>query len=65
MMSISTAEILSEAEVDSENVARLKATVRKGARIESVPKKKLEKLASKTKLYWKFEDGWLILYGLS
>jgi len=46
MMSISTAEILSEVEVDSENVARLKITVRKGARIESVPKKKLEKLAT-------------------
>lgn len=63
--SISTDEALSKAEVDSENVVRLKATIRKGARIESVPLKKLEKLANKTRLHWKLEDNWLILYGLS
>lgn len=43
---------------------RLKVRVHKGARIESVPLRKLEKLASKTSRYWKFEDGWLILMGL-
>ena len=64
-LSISTEEVLSNAEVDSENIVRLKLTTRKGTRIESVPLKKLEKLASKTKLHWKLEDGWLILYGLS
>lgn len=62
---ISTAELLSKAEVDSENIVRLKLTTRKGTRIESVPLKKLEKVANKPKLYWKLEDGWLILYGLS
>ena len=62
---IPTDEVLSKAEIDSESVIRLKVTVRKGARIESVPLKKLEKLASRSRLYWKFEDGWLILGGLS
>jgi len=66
MRSISTEEVLPKTEVDSENVVRLKVTVRKGARIESVPLKKLEKLASKTRLHWKLkDDGWLILVGLS
>ncbi len=60
----STAELLSKAEVDSESIVRLKLTTRKGTRIESVPLKKLEKLANKTNLYWTLEDGWLILYGL-
>ena len=64
-LSISTEEILSNAEVDSENIVRLKLTTRKGTRIESVPLVKLEKLANKTNLYWKLEDGWLTLYGLS
>jgi hypothetical protein len=63
-MSISTEEILSNAKVDSENIVRLKLTTRKGTRIESVPLKKLEKLANKTNLYWKLEDEWLTLYGL-
>ncbi len=61
---VSTSEVITKAEISSENVVRLKVTVRKGARIESVPLKKLEKLANKTNLYWKLEDGWLILYGL-
>ena len=47
----------------SEEIVRLKVTVRKGARIESVPLKKLEKLANKARRYWKLEDGWLILVG--
>ena len=64
-ISVSTDEILSKAEVDSENVVRLKVTVRKGARIESIPLKKLERLAKKTELYWKLEDDWLMLYGFS
>ena len=63
-LSISTEEVLSNAEIDSENIVRLKLTTRKGTRIESVPLKKLEKVANNTKLYWKLEDGWLILYGL-
>ena len=63
--SISTNEVLSKLEVDSEGIVRLKLTTRKGTRIESVPLKKLEKLANKTNLYWKLEEGWLILYGLS
>lgn len=62
--SISTEEELSKAEVDSENIVRLKVTVRKGARIESVPLKKLEKMASKKRLQWQMKEGWLILYGL-
>ena len=63
--SISTTEALSKVELDSESIVRLKLTTRKGTRIESVPLKKLEKLADKTNLYWKLDDGWLILYGLS
>ena len=62
--SLSTTEVLSKAEIDSESIIRLKLTTRKGTRIESVPLKKLEKLSTKTKLHWKFEDGWLMLYGL-
>jgi len=62
--SISTTEALSKVELDSESIVRLKLTTRKGTRIESVPLKKLEKLANKTNLYWKLEEGWLILYGL-
>jgi len=61
---VSTNEIISGLNVASEDVVRLKVTMRKGARIESVPLKKLEKLASRTRLYWKFEDGWLTLIGL-
>ena len=63
--SISTTEALSKVELDSDSIVRLKLTTRKGTRIESVPLKKLEKLANKTNLYWKLEDEWLILYGLS
>jgi len=65
MSQVFTNEVMSGLTVTSEDVVRLKVTVRKGARVESVPLKKLEKLASKTKLYWKLENGWLILYGLS
>ena len=57
--------MISKANISSDNVVRLKVTVRKGARIESVPIKKLDKLANKKNLHWKLEDGWLILYGLS
>ena len=64
MQPISTDEELSKAELDSENILRLKLTTRKGTRIESVPLKKLEKLANKTNLYWKLEEAWLTLYGL-
>jgi len=63
--SVSTYETISEVDIISENVVRLKVTVRKGARIESVPLKRLEKLANRTRLHWKLEDGWLTLYGLS
>ena len=65
MSQVSTSEIISGLNFTSEDVVRLKVTVRKGARIESVPLKKLEKLASKTRLYWKFEKGWLTLIGVS
>ncbi len=64
MSQVSTNEILARHDLSSEEITRLKVTLRKGARIESVPLKKLEKLASKTRRYWKFEDGWLILVGL-
>ena len=64
MQPISTDEELSKVELDSENIVRLKLTTRKGTRIESVPLKKLEKLANKTNLYWKYEEGWLTLIGL-
>ena len=40
---------------------RLKVTVRKGARIESVPLKRLEKANSYKKKRWELQDGWLIL----
>ena len=64
MSRVSTSEIMAGLDVGSEDIVRLKVTMRKGARIESVPLKNLEKLASRTRLYWKFEDGWLILIGL-
>ena len=64
MSQVSTNEILARHDPSSEEIVRLKVTVRKGARIESVPLKKLEKLANRSRLYWKFEDGWLILIGL-
>ncbi len=60
----STSEIMVSRDFSSEEIVRLKVTVRKGARIESVPLKKLERLATKKRRYWKFEDGWLILFGL-
>ncbi len=63
--SVSTDEVISKADASSDNIVRLKLTTRKGTRIESVPLKKLEKLASKTRLHWALKDGWLILYGLS
>ncbi|MEM3377534.1 MAG: hypothetical protein QXV09_07205 [Candidatus Bathyarchaeia archaeon] len=40
---------------------RLKVTVRKGARIESVPLRQLEKASGYKKKRWEFENGWLIL----
>ena len=43
MSQVSTNEILAGVDVGSEEIVRLKVTVRKGARIESVPLKKLEK----------------------
>jgi len=64
MSQFSTNEIMTGFDVASEEVVRLKVTVRKGERIESVPLKKLEKLASKKTRYWKFENGWLTLIGL-
>lgn len=63
--SVSTDEALAKNEIDSESIVRLKITIRKGARIESVPMKKLEKLASRKKLHWKLEGGWLTLIGLA
>jgi len=63
MSQVSTNEILARHDPSSEEIVRLKVTVRKGARVESVPLKKLEKLASKRRRYWKFEDGWLTLTG--
>lgn len=60
----STSEIMAGLDFSSEDIVRLKVTVRKGARIESVPLKKMEKLANKKRRYWKFENGWLILTGL-
>ena len=63
MLSISTEELLSKAEVDSENIIRLKLTTRKGTRIESLPLNKLQKIAKKPNLYWKLENEWLLLYG--
>jgi len=61
--SVSTAEVISKADVSSDNVVRLKLTTRKGTRIESVPLKKLEKLATNTRLYWNLDNEWLTLYG--
>jgi hypothetical protein len=61
---VSTNEIMAGLDVSSDEIVRLKVTVRKGARIESIPLKKLEKLAGKKRRYWKFEDGWLTLIGL-
>ena len=61
----STSEIMAGLDFTSEDIVRLKVTVRKGARIESVPLKKMEKLANKKRCYWKFENGWLILVGAS
>jgi hypothetical protein len=40
---------------------RLKITVRKGARIESIPLKQLEKASGYKKKRWEYKDGWLIL----
>jgi len=61
---VSTNGIMAGLDVSSDEIVRLKVTVRKGARIESVPLKKLQKLASKKRRYWKFENGWLTLIGL-
>jgi len=58
---ISKNPIKTETEVDADNVIRLKITVRKGARIESVPIKKLEKLATKKQKQWELKGEWLIL----
>jgi hypothetical protein len=61
----STDEIMDNFDISGEKIVRLKVTVRKGARIESVPLKKLEKLTTEKNRYWKFEDGWLMLVGKS
>ena len=61
---VSTNEEIFETEFHGDNKISLKITVRKSARIESVPKKKLEKLATKQTRYWKLENDWLILYGI-
>lgn len=61
----STNEFFAQVNVTSDDIVRLKLTTRKGTRIESVPLKKLEKLANKTHRFWKFEEGWLTLIGLS
>ena len=61
----SSNEVISKTDASSDSIVRLKLTTRKGTRIESVPLKKLEKLANKTNLYWKLEEGWLTLIGLS
>ena len=42
---------------------RLKVTVQKGARIESLPLRKLEKASGYKKKRWEYKDGWLILEG--
>ena len=62
---VSTDELISKSTITSDNVIRLKLTTRKGSRVESVPLKKLEKLANNTKLYWKLDENWLILVGLT
>jgi hypothetical protein len=62
---VSTSKIMAGLDVTSEEIVRLKVTVRKGARIESVPLKKLERVTCKSRRYWKFENGWLILIGVS
>lgn len=65
MYRVPTGEIISGLDFSSEEIVRLKVTKRKGARIESVPLKKLERLATKTRRYGKFENGWLMLVGVS
>jgi hypothetical protein len=40
---------------------RLKVTVRKGARIESVPLRQLEKANNYKKKIWEIKDGFLVL----
>jgi hypothetical protein len=41
---------------------RLYVRVRsQGARVESVPLRRLEKLADYRKRRWSYEDGWLVL----
>lgn len=62
---VSTDEVLAGLDVGGDDIVRLKVTVRKGARIESVPLKKLEKVANQRRRYWKFENGWLNLIGIS
>ena len=59
-----TDEVLSGFDASSEDIVRLKVTMRKGARIESVPLKKLERLAGRSRRLWEFKDGWLMLYGI-
>jgi hypothetical protein len=58
---ISKNPIKAETEVNADNVIRLKITVRKGARIESVPLKKLEKIATKKQKQWELKGEWIIL----
>ena len=60
MSTFPKSEIIDALDINSENNVRLKVTMRKGARIASVPLKNLKKLA---RLYWKYENGWLMLIG--
>jgi len=50
-----------KSETNADEVIRLKITFRKGARIESVPIKKLEKIATAKRKQWELKDKWLIL----
>ena len=61
MSLVSTSEIMTGLDAGSEDIVRLKVTIRKGARIESVPLKKLVRLSKFRKKRWIFKDGWLIL----
>ena len=50
-----------ETQVNPDEIIRLKIKVRKGARIESLPLKKLEKIASAKRKEWELKGEWLIL----
>ena len=53
--------IKTENQVNPDEIIRLKITIRKGARIESLPLKKLEKIASAKRKEWELKGEWLIL----